>query len=183
MIYLYISVIGGMKLIKKDILKIKHIYLIEFILIFILLFIFSIITIKSLYMNKHNYILINGKEIDKEIKTSDIYLNPGTSSENNYILSFLKKGTYLIELNVEEQNKDIIDKYLMINVKFNEEIIYTSNLEELLNENKPISFKHTIKNIKTLNLKICYEMNINAENEIQGKSINLDINLNIKKVG
>ena len=107
MIYLNISVIGGMKLIKKDILKIKNIYLIEFILIFILLLIFSIITIKSLYKN-NNYILING-ELEKEIHSTNINLNPGSFSENSYELSFLKKGIYFIELNITKENIDIFE--------------------------------------------------------------------------
>ena len=181
MIYLNISVIGGMKLIKKDILKIKNIYLIEFILIFILLLIFSIITIKSLYKN-NNYILINGK-LEKEIHSTNINLNPGSFSENNYELSFLKKGIYFIELNITKENIDIFEKYLTLKVIFNEETVYISNLEEIIKENKSISFKYNIKNKKPLNLKICYEMALNAENETQGKSIYIDLNLYIRKVG
>lgn len=171
-------------LIRKRIFNTNILYLIEFMLVLILLIIFSIFVIKSINMKNSNYILINDKRTSNEvIECSDIILKPGSINEETYKLSFLRKGKYLINLDFNDIEDSILKEHLLVKVILNEDVICYSNIDDLLNDKNNISFTFNSINNLSQNLTIIYEIPLSVDNEIQGKTIDISFNLYIRRVG
>ena len=91
------------------------------------------------------------------------------------------EGSYSVVLDYNETEDGGLKKFVDVEVKLNDETIYTDSLEDLLMEGETIDFSTDLFSATPAVIKIIYKMSDKIKNEAQETFADFDIKLSIEK--
>lgn len=122
-----------------------------------------------LYINSRNDIWVNGEKIDEQVIDIDGFY-PGRQEEVNYDVR--NRGDYSLSIAFREKDKDaILNDYLVVSIKTNDNYELTTGLKDVLNKGR-ISVGDNVRSVS-----FSYALPETADNATQNQSTSFYVDL------
>ncbi len=126
-----------------------------------------------LYANSRNDIWVNGEKVD-EIVTEIADFYPGKEEEVNYTVK--NKGDYSLSIAFREKDKNaILNDYLVVSIKTNDNYKLTTDLKDILNKDR-ITIGDNVRSVS-----FSYVLPETADNATQNQSTSFYVDLITKR--
>ena len=155
----------------------KKIFKASLILILLSSLSFSSYEIYKIVQNKNDnndVIIEDENEINQNFKVHLDNFNPG--SKKTYTININNKlNNYNIVITATKDGKNDLSSFVDVEIKYNNDVLYSNNLDDLLNNSISINDLHN-DGI----LYITYSIDKNVGNEAQNKESNFSLNIKFK---
>jgi ABC-type Na+ efflux pump permease subunit len=164
-------------------MKKNKILLIIIIILIVLILIGIIITLYLYRISaKEKYVSISVFDTTSEVvEVNNNSIVPNIKYNYPIIIKTNKEGKYKISLNIINDSIDDLEKYLFIEIIFLNDVLYSGNIIDLLNNQ--ISFEYLLIQNKNYEINVKYYLNNDVNDEIQLMESNFDIQIIVNKEG